>query len=374
MKVAIVVPWVPEIKGISLAITIAKYLSKNGAYVEFVVHKLDGRFKLEIGSMLGSTVVFRYLNESPKERISRLNYLKYQFLSKIDKELAEYLMEGHRDLILVVSDEGHNIAKFLRKYASDNEMETPVIGLLVQELIDYSFMPGVYQSYPVLRLLLSPLKFIFHRIEENKLRSFDFLYSNSQWTANNLKKLYGLDSRMIVSLVDDELFPNVDKPFDQRDGIVVPTASLDKKRIKVIMKLISEGVHITTYGKKKVLGAKNLGFLPRNKMIEVISDAKAMLFLFDYEALGLIPIESLLIGTPVITEDKQGPSLCLKNCQCVKLTHGYSETLKICKSFQEEKNVKMFDSWSQNCSIKFAASKNADSLYKDLYMIYKGGQ
>ena len=374
MKVAIVVPWVPEIKGISLAITIAKYLSKKGAYVEFVVHKLDGRFKLEVASMLGSTVTFRYLNESPKERISRLNYLRYQFLSKIDKELAEYLMEEHRDLILVVSDEGHNIAKFLRKYALDNEMETPVIGLLVQELIDYSFMPSVYQSYPIMRLLLSPVKFVFHRIEEKRLLSFDFLYVNSQWTAKNLKKLYGLDSRRIVSLVDDELFPNVYKPLDQRDGIVVPTASLDKKRIKIIMNLISEGVDITTYGKKKVPGARNLGFLPRNRMIEVISDAKAMLFLFDYEALGLIPIESLLVGTPVIAEDKQGPSLCLKNCQCVKLTHSYSETLKHCKSFQEGENVKMFDCWSQNCSIKFAASKNADILYKDLYVICKGGK
>lgn len=367
------VPWVPAVKGISLAITIAKYLSKNGASVEFVAHTMDIRFKSEIGSMLGQSVVFRYLNESPNERISKLNYLRYQYVSRIDKELAEYLSEEHRDLILVVSDEGHNIAKLLKKCTSADEREAPVIGLLVQELIDYSFMPSIYRSLSLLRMLLSPLKYVFHRIEKEKFQFFDFLYANSEWTADNLKKLYGLNSRLVVSLVDDELYPNIATPWEQREGFVVPTASLDKINTRAIKDLISEGINITAYGKKNVPGVKNLGFLPRNKMIEVISSAKAMLFLFDYEALGLIPIESILIGTPVITEAKQGPLHSLKNCNCVTFARGYSDLLAICKTFQEAKNLKMLDCRSQECSRKFSASKNADSLYNDLVIICKEG-
>lgn len=367
------VPWIPAIKGISLAITIAKHLSKNGAFVEFIVHTLDIRFKSEIETMLGQNVVFRYLNESFNERISRLNYLRNQYLSKMDEELGEYLIEGHRDLVLVVSDEGHNIPKFLKKYSLSNSGEAPLIGLLVQELIDYSFMPDIYPSLSLTRKLLSPLKYAFHRIEKKKLESFDFLYANSGWTADNLRKLYGLKSRMVVSLVDDELYPKIDTPWDQRNGIVVPTASLDKINTAVIKKLSDEGVDITAYGNKNIPGVKNLGFLPRDKMIEVISGAKAILFLFDYEALGLIPIESVLIGTPVITEAKQGPFHSLKDCKCVKFAREYSELLAICKSFQSARELKILDCHSRDCSNKFSASENIYRLHDDLSTLCEVG-
>lgn len=366
MKVAVVVPWIPAVKGISLAITIAKYLSKSGASVEFVAHTTDIRFKSEISSMLGQSVAFLYLNESSNEKLSRLNYLRYQYLSNIDKELAEYLSKEHRDLVLIVSDEGHNIAKLLKKHNWSDEREAPVIGLLVQELIEYSFMPSIYPSLSLLRMLLSPLKHVFHKIEKKRFQAFDFFYANSEWTALNLKKLYSFNSRLVVSIIDDELYPKIDTPWEQREGIIVPTASLDRTNMEVIKNLSREGIKITAYGKKIVPGVKNLGFLPRNKMVEVISRAKAMLFLFDYEALGLIPIESIMIGTPVITEAKQGPFYSLKDCNCVKFAREYSELLSICKELQEVNNLNMLKCRTRGCSSRFSASKNADRIYNDL--------
>ena len=55
------------------------------------------------------------------------------------------------------------------------------------------------------------------------------------------------------------------------------------------------------------------GYVNDEEMIDILSKAKGVFFPFDYEALGLIPLEALAVGTPVITYGKQGPYSFLKH-------------------------------------------------------------
>ena len=56
-----------------------------------------------------------------------------------------------------------------------------------------------------------------------------------------------------------------------------------------------------------------------------------LFFYFDYEALGLIPFESLSLGTPVITIPKQGPYEELGNNKFVYFFSDYDSLLKSCR-------------------------------------------
>ena len=63
----------------------------------------------------------------------------------------------------------------------------------------------------------------------------------------------------------------------------------------------------------------------------MLQSAAATLFLFDYEALGLIPFESLACGTPVITRPEQGPGLELRGIPEVHFFRSYEELLAVCR-------------------------------------------
>ena len=82
-------------------------------------------------------------------------------------------------------------------------------------------------------------------------------------------------------------------------------------------------------------------------MCKLISNSKATLFYFDYEALGLIPLESLSLGTPVITLPKQGPYEELKLNKFVYFFKDYDSLLKICKNLLETNQDAVY---RQTCS------------------------
>ncbi|EQD40073.1 glycosyltransferase, partial [mine drainage metagenome] len=72
------------------------------------------------------------------------------------------------------------------------------------------------------------------------------------------------------------------------------------------------------------------GFLSEDEMRVFLSGAAATLFLFDYEALGLVPFESLAAGTPVITLPKQGPHRTLSHNRDVYFGRDVGELRELC--------------------------------------------
>lgn len=84
-----------------------------------------------------------------------------------------------------------------------------------------------------------------------------------------------------------------------------------------LVKMAEQNIRIKAFGSKLPLGAnletlKNMidykGFVSREELISLYSNALFTAFPFTTEALGWVPLESIACGTPVLTYNKQGPS------------------------------------------------------------------
>ena len=113
--------------------------------------------------------------------------------------------------------------------------------------------------------------------------------------------------------------------------IAVPTASFGNNKIRIVNALMKLELTLKFYGPVSLDDPNYLGFLSREKMIELISQEDAMLFLFEYEALGLIPIESIALGTPVITYRKQGPYLSVYHSKFVTYVESLDNIVESCQ-------------------------------------------
>ena len=373
MKIAIVVPWVPRIMGISLACALSRALSELGEAVEFIVHSLNINVENELREILTEKVKLTILKRVSNGKISPFVYFEKQYFSRMTQKIVEFLASSkvRYDIVMLISNEGKGIGKLLNKKFKNNLGSKPITILLTQELIDYTFTMDKVGLPDYIRRLLSLWKPLFRRVEMNRMRGFDLIYSNSNWTSKNLRHLYGIKSRLPLALYDDENFKmeNIRAKVDQ---IVVPTASLDKHGSELLMRLHSDGIPLVTYGPKNVEGLKNLGFLPMEKMRKLISISKATFFYFDYEALGLIPFESLSLGTPVITIPKQGPYGELRNNKFVYFFSDYDSLLKTCRDLIAANQDATYREACSNSINAFRSEKVANQFLEDVSNYLKG--
>jgi glycosyltransferase involved in cell wall biosynthesis len=81
--------------------------------------------------------------------------------------------------------------------------------------------------------------------------------------------------------------------------------------------LARNGVHLIAFGNKIPVGmhldgltryVDSRGRVSREELIRLYSDALFTLFPFTFEPMGLVPIESMACGTPVLTYKRQGPA------------------------------------------------------------------
>ncbi|EQD78700.1 glycosyltransferase, partial [mine drainage metagenome] len=108
--------------------------------------------------------------------------------------------------------------------------------------------------------------------------------------------------------------------------------SITNEHRKIIEKLISDGIKIKAFGSRKIKSDYYEGFVSDERLKDILTNASGTLFLFDYEAFGLIPLESLISGTPVITEPKMGIFTEYQTCEDVHFAESYEDLLTSCKN------------------------------------------
>lgn len=373
MKIAIVVPWVPRIMGISLACAFSRALSELGETVEFIVHTLNVPFENELKRILMGKVKLTILNKVHDGKISPFIYLKKQYFSQMAGDIVEFIVSSkdRYDILMLISNEGKSLGNVINKKFRNNPKDKPITVLLTQELIDYTFTINKDGLSNHFRRIFSISKPFFRYIEISRMHGFDLIYSNSNWTSKNLLNLYGIKSRMSLALYDDKNF-KMDCMDDKLSQIAVPTASLDDYGSELLLHLQNDGIPLITFGPKKLNGLKNLGFLSIKDMHRVVSLSKATLFYFDYEALGLIPFESLSLGTPVITIPKQGPYEELKNNRFVYFFNNYDSLLRICRNLLSTDQDSAYRNSCSNSVNAFRSEAVAGFFLEDIRNYIRG--
>ena len=329
MKIAIIVPWIYAISGNITSINLAEELSNRGYEVDFLSYEVYQGILNDISSKLVKSKFF-YLKVSNSNKHTSFQFFKKQYLRKFGKDIIKYIHKRNLlkpyNLILVIADEGLETAKIGKKILGKDTL----YAISVMEIPEHNFYHS--QRIPeVLSFLIYPVYYFLHFRYKKLLASYDLVFGNSKWTTVMTNFFYGARTIGEIQSIDRSYFLENDiGGAGNENYIAIPTASLGNKEIQYIYKLLSEGIEAKLYGPIKIKSDRYLGYLPKSKMIEVIRKARALLFLFDYEALGLIPLEALALGVPVITYYKEGPSLSLSDCSMVKFVDSYEEIKSEC--------------------------------------------
>lgn len=314
------------------ALSIAKELSKENE-VTVYVHSINASIINDVKSKIGNAQLL-YEKTTDSKSFGKIFAIKYQVLKNVDRSVGKRIASDHMkhpfDLVLVIANEGRSLGQILSSLIKDNR---PLTGTIIMEVHDHGFHLYHERSYPALRLILWPLYPLVNLMERLRFKAFDFILSNSKWTASIFEYLYGITVLMSCPNVDFEFFSTSQYTSVEKPYIAFPTVSLTAEHKEIGRKLVEDGIPLVSYGPNEIQGIPYRGFIPEEELPQFLGDAAASLFLFDYEALGLIPIESLAAGTPVITLPKEGPFSELSGLGNVNFAGTYEEMKRLCTHY-----------------------------------------
>lgn len=151
---------------------------------------------------------------------------------------------------------------------------------------------------------------VLHRIQSGTLR----IVANSPYL-RDLYRVRGVPVEGVVYTLKDlsEFRPTT--PYPRRDYVLLyvgkETDQLDFDA------LLNAGVKVVGFGSKIPTGTRLkrftqsiewLGRVSKRRLVDLYANALFTLFPFTCEPMGLVPIESMACGTPVLTYGRQGPA------------------------------------------------------------------
>jgi len=160
-----------------------------------------------------------------------------------------------------------------------------------------------------------------YRILDRKLAAkHDLIFTNSHNIRSQVNRFYGLDAEVLYPPIDfDEYYYSDDKDFWLSVNRLVP-----KKRVFEQIQafeqldeqlLIVGGIDdkFQQYGEKVVETASEMdnveikGFVPDDALKELYSRCEGVIYLPYFEDFGIVPVEALASGKPVIAAAEGGP-------------------------------------------------------------------
>lgn len=309
MKVGWIVPWLHGVSGNRTVLCIARDMARQGNEVHVFSHTVR---RASLGDVEAGLEGARlsYVRASDTDFSNARSVLRWQLLNAGDRALSRLIAREHDtsqfDALVLVSNEGRSILRHLRRTLAQPQ---PLVGCSVMEIAEHSILLRRERGHRFARVLASPMLPAIHWAWGNALNECDLLCANSQWTSEIFEYLYGRRCEHLLIGIPDELFLNPTRLEPDHSGppyVAVPTISIGQTERRILDAVRRSDIRLVSFGPKAVGCGTHLGFLSPSRVREVLAGAAATLFLFDYEALGLIPFESIAVGTPVVTLPKQG--------------------------------------------------------------------
>jgi glycosyltransferase involved in cell wall biosynthesis len=144
----------------------------------------------------------------------------------------------------------------------------------------------------------------------------DFFIANSNEVAGRIKKFYGRESTVIYPPVD---IPSLKNQKITKNYYLTGGRLARAKRIDLVVKAFSKlGLPLKVFGKEfggygkeleKISGStvEFLGEIADEEKFKLMAEAKAFIFPSEAEDFGIIPVEAMAVGTPVIALAQGGP-------------------------------------------------------------------
>ncbi len=171
--------------------------------------------------------------------------------------------------------------------------------------------------------------------DSSTVNRVDYFIANSKYIAGRIKKIYGRDSEVIYPPVDTEKFQLISNkenyyltasrlvPYKKIDIIVKAFTDMPDKKLLVI----GDGPDEAKIKKFAGTNIEFLGYQQPEELSKYMQKAKAFVFAAD-EDFGIVPIEALSCGTPVIALNKGGTAETIINEAGILFNDQTAESIK----------------------------------------------
>lgn len=182
--------------------------------------------------------------------------------------------------------------------------------------------PALYR--PVMEKTTHPLKLRLYRFVERRLvKRIDIVVANSRYTAAGIKALFDVEAVVVYSGIDTEKYrPGVER---RENRIFFVSRIVEQKNLSVLVRLMREirrrnpAISLLVAGEGSYLAALKreaessapgailfLGNIGEEEKIRLYAGSRVVVFPAIDEPLGLIPLESMACGTPVVAFNSGG--------------------------------------------------------------------
>ena len=194
-------------------------------------------------------------------------------------------------------------------------------GPMTRALDDMLFeMPARYKY--MYRLIAPVLRYLERKTVRDYGHLSNSVIANSKFCASMYKELDVEVDGVIPPPLDRTIFkPNTFEP--SQDYVLTYFGVYNKEtKFATIKHVADAGVKIKAFGYKasgiptciaKHPNIQFIGAISNEELVNLYTNALYVLFTFNHEPFGYIPIESMACGTPVITYNIQGPSESVVN-------------------------------------------------------------
>lgn len=213
------------------------------------------------------------------------------------------------DYDIIISSTGNGMAKAVRAPKHAKHIcycHTPV-HYLWRHYDRYMQEPGFGMLNAVARFGLAVLAAPLRKMDYAAAQDVDVFIANSTHIRRDVMHYYGKEAEVVYPPVDLELFAN--KATQDRHGFVAISRLVPMKRFDLLVSACTElGLPLTIIGKGPDKGrlrtmagptVRFLGFISDEEKAQQLASAAALLFA-SYEDFGIVPVEAMAAGTPVI--------------------------------------------------------------------------
>jgi len=250
-------------------------------------------------------------------------------IDNLNREIASIIDSGGYDVLYVNPCQFENcpsILRYVKKVPTVFFCHEP-LRLLYEEM---PFRPYDQPESTRRRLLnkVDPLPKLFRRrlqkIDQRNMSSADLVLVNSLFTKEAVQRIYQVHARVNYKGVDTELFRprGTDKdqmilsvgsltPLKAFDFIILALARIPKnERLKLVIasnfQNPPEREYLGHLAEVNEVELELLGNISDQRLVELFNRALITVYTPIREPLGLVPLESLACGTPVITMNEGG--------------------------------------------------------------------
>lgn len=280
------------------------FLPLNGLVDDVHVHQV----KKSVGGWLYSSI--KYVPPFIKN-------ISLRDLEATEREIAGIINDSDHDVVLCEQDQ-YTLSPFFLKY-----VKKPTVYYCQQPTRDEAILKKLEKMVKHQPNTLKAAVFNYSdnrdlKIDINNAGYSKYILANSYFSRESILKEYGLNSYVSYLGIDTKIFKKTDIPkedFVLSVGTITPTKgydflieSLSCINPEIRPKLVIAANHSIEEWKQYIVGlAQNLhveleimDMVDDKKLVELYNAAKLVLYAPYLEPFGLVPIESMGCGTPVI--------------------------------------------------------------------------